>query len=60
MTAQGLRLRDLGSANATQVAGCFAESADLSLLVPIEVGRQHAEGRFRHLRDLLRRYRLDP
>jgi DNA-binding NtrC family response regulator len=37
-TVQGLRLRDLGSTNGTQVAGCFVESAYLSVLVPIQVG----------------------
>jgi DNA-binding NtrC family response regulator len=38
-TARGLLLRDLGSFNGTQVAGCWVESAYLSPDVPIQIGQ---------------------
>jgi DNA-binding NtrC family response regulator len=37
-TPRGLLLRDLGSTNGTQVAGCWVERAYLTPLVPIQVG----------------------
>jgi transcriptional regulator with GAF, ATPase, and Fis domain len=37
-TPRGLLLRDLGSFNGTQVAGCWVESAYLSPQVPIQLG----------------------
>jgi DNA-binding NtrC family response regulator len=38
-TPRGLLLRDLGSFNGTQVAGCWVESAYLSPEVPIQIGQ---------------------
>jgi DNA-binding NtrC family response regulator len=37
-TPRGLLLRDLGSTNGTQVAGCWVERAYLTPLVPIQIG----------------------
>jgi DNA-binding NtrC family response regulator len=42
-TERGLLLRDLGSANGTQVGGCWVERAYLDLGVPIQLGNSVLE-----------------